>query len=119
MKCCYERAVAAGGRCLTQGNPMKPLTPLSRDRAETLAAQALAWLAQDPDRIGAFLGWAGTGPDALRARLRDPGLMIAVLDFLMLEDATVIAFCAEHGYDPLDVMRARGGLPGGEIVHWT
>ena len=42
--------------------------PSARDAAEALALSALGWIAEDPERIGAFLGQSGLDPDVLRAR---------------------------------------------------
>ena len=92
---------------------------MDRRKSEAIALEALGWLAADPDLVGAFLAEAGTGPEALRARAREPEFLGFVLDFLLAEDARVIAFCGAAGL-PFDaLMRARGALPGGESVHWT
>jgi hypothetical protein len=92
---------------------------MTRAKAEVFAAQVLDWLAQDHGRIGAFLGWSGESPGSLRARLADPGLLLAVIEFLMLDESLLLAACAELGVPPETPMHARAALPGGETVHWT
>lgn len=92
---------------------------MTRAAAEGFATQVLAWLAEDHGRIGAFLGWSGESPDGLRARLADPALLLAVLEFLMLDDSMVIEACQALDYPPETPMQARQALPGGETIHWT
>lgn len=91
----------------------------SQETAETVAAQALAWLAADPDLFGVFLGTSGASQDDVKALLQDPGFLGSVLDFILMDDAWVVAFCDANtlAYDA--PMRARAALPGGEQVHWT
>jgi hypothetical protein len=66
-----------------------------RDQAETVALEALGWM-------------AGAGD-----------LLAAVLDHLLTEDAWVAGFCAATGHRPDALQRARALLPGGAAPHWT
>lgn len=91
----------------------------SADAAETLALDALAWLAGNEDLLPVFMGATGAGAEDLRSRAGEPEFLGSVLDFLMMDDAWVIAFCEARGL-PFDTpMRARAALPGGGEVHWT
>lgn len=92
---------------------------MTREGAETLAARVLAWLAEDHARIGGFLDWSGESPASLRARLDDPGLLLAVLDYLLLDEALLIEACAALDLPPETPMRAKAALPGGADFHWT
>ena len=92
---------------------------MTRDAAEVFAARVLAWLAEDAARIEAFLGWSGESPSTLRKRIGDPGLLLAVIDFLMLDEAQLIEACGALGVPPETPMRARAALPGGDDPHWT
>lgn len=87
--------------------------------AEVIGLQALAWLAGHDELFPAFLTASGASPDTLASRATEPAFLIAVLDFLMIEDAWLIGFCDTVGlpYDTID--RARQSLPGGARVHWT
>lgn len=93
--------------------------PISAEAAETLALQALSWLVGNDDLLPVFLGATGTSEDDLKARAADPEFLGSVLDFLMMDDAWIIAFCdsGDIGYE--QPMLARAALPGGEQVHWT
>ena len=92
---------------------------LSADAAETLALQALAWLMTQDELVPVFLGSTGASEADLRARAGEADFLGSVLDFLLMDDAWVIAFCdsAEIPYDR--VMPARAALPGGAQTHWT
>ena len=99
-------------------NP-KENAKIGRESAETIAAQALAWVAGDPERINGFLNLCGLSPQDLMAQAADPRILGAVLDFVMTEDHMVIAFCDEVGLAYTVPQAARAALPGGEIWHWT
>jgi hypothetical protein len=91
----------------------------SQDSAETLALQALAWLAAHDDLLPVFLNATGASEGDLAKRASDPEFLGAVLDFLMMDDAWVIGFC-DHVAIPYErIMEARAALPGGDQVHWT
>lgn len=94
-------------------------TPLPATQAEVLALQALGWIAGQDDLLAGLLGASGATLDDLRARAGDPAFLAAVLDFVLLEDASVLAFAAHAGVAPDRVLRARAGLPGGDLPHWT
>lgn len=87
--------------------------------AETVGAQALAWLAGQDDLLGVFLGASGLSSGDLRTRMADPEMLGAVLDFVMMDDSWVVAFCDAHHHAYDVPARARTALPGGEQVHWT
>lgn len=95
------------------------MQPLPRDRSEALALQALVWLSSQDALLPVFLGWSGMAPDELRARLRDPDLLPAILDFVLLEDDSVLALAEHLDLPPDMILRARAGLPGGDLPNWT
>ncbi|TNF64407.1 MAG: DUF3572 family protein [Rhodobacteraceae bacterium] len=91
----------------------------AQDAAETLALQALAWLVGNDDLLPAFLNATGASEADLRARAGEAEFLGSVLDFLMMDDAWVIAFCDAAGLAYDQPMRARAALPGGAQMHWT
>lgn len=95
------------------------MTPLTRDSAEVLAIEALSWLVGNEDLLPVFLGSTGATGSDLRQRAKDAEFLASVLDFLLMDDAWISAFCAAAGYRPDFPMRARAALPGGEAVNWT
>ena len=92
---------------------------MTEDRAETIAIEALGWLAAEEDLLPVFLGASGASMEDVKNRAGDPEFLGAVLDFLTMDDAWVVGFCDAAGL-PYDAPRqARQALPGGGEVHWT
>ena len=100
--------------CKNGGKPMD-----RREMAEVLALQALAWLMSDDALAGQFLAASGADRGDLASRAGDGAFLGGVLDFLMEEDARVIAFCDQAGLAYERPMQARAALPGGASWHWT
>ena len=92
---------------------------MTQDQAETIALQALGWIASSDDLLDVFMGATGSGRDELRARAQETEFLAAVLDFLVMDDKWVTGFCDATGVPYDTPMRARAALPGGEQVHWT
>ena len=90
-----------------------------RESAETLAIQALAWLVANEDLLPVFMGSTGLSADDLRSRATEPEFLGSVLDFLLMDDAWIVAFCDATGLRYDAPMLARAALPGGESLHWT
>ncbi len=90
-----------------------------QEAAETLALKVLTWLAADDDLFGVFLGATGAAAPDIATNAAKPEFLGAVLDFVLMDDAWVTAFC-DAAHVPYDaVMSARQALPGGEQVNWT
>ena len=87
---------------------------MRRDAAESLAVQALGFLAGEPERLARFLALTGIGPDRVRAAAATPGFLAGVLDHVASEDALATAFAAEAGIKPEEVATARRMLGSGE-----
>ena len=92
---------------------------MSPDLAQTIALQALGWLASNEELCPLFFGSTGGTVDELRARATDPVFQASVLEFLTMDDAWVIAFCDAHDMKYDQLLMARYALPGAEAVHWT
>ena len=90
-----------------------------RDTAETTALRALAWLIENDELLPVFLGSTGVSLADMRARAQDADFLGAVLDFLMMDDAWVIAFCNAAGLEYGVPGAARAALPGGAAPDWT
>ena len=72
---------------------------MKQDVAETIALAALGWLAGDDELLPVFLGATGATEADVRAGAEDPVFLGAVLDFLIMNDAWVVAFCDRQGLD--------------------
>jgi len=92
---------------------------MKQEAAETTALKALAWLISREDLISNFLGATGAAADDLGARAADPVFLGSVLDFLIMDDEWVVAFCDAVDLPYEQPMKARQALPGGQDVSWT
>jgi hypothetical protein len=78
-----------------------------REAAEGLAIDALTFIAADPARLERFIALSGLSVDDLRAAAAEPGFFSAVLDFIASDEAQLLAFAANGGFDPATVAKAR------------
>ena len=92
---------------------------MTPERAETIALQALGWLAADDDLCGTFLGATGGTLDDMRQRAAEPAFLASVLGFLTMNDDWIIGFCDSVGLNYDKPLRALHALPGSERVEWT
>lgn len=92
---------------------------ISQDGAEQLAIKAIVWLAGNDELLPVFMGSTGADESAFREGVSKPEFQTSVLDFIMMDDAWVIAFCNNEGIPYDRLMQARAALPGGQSVHWT
>jgi hypothetical protein len=86
---------------------------LSKDRAETVALQALAFVAADEELLPQLAGATGAGLEDARERAQDPAFLAGILEFLCMEDRWIRRFCDEAGlgYEvPMQALMALGGL---------
>lgn len=90
-----------------------------QEAAETLALQALTWLAADDELFPVFLGATGASAADIAADAGKPAFLGSVLDFLLSDDAWVTAFCDAASLPYGAPMQARMALPGGEQINWT
>ena len=92
---------------------------MNQEQAEILALKALGWLAGNDELLPVFLGSTGASAEDLRVRAQDCEFLSSVLEFLMMDDAWIVAFCDAEGLNYADPARARAALPGARAVHWT
>lgn len=92
---------------------------LSWDSAETVGLKGLTWLVGNDDLLPVFMGTTGATEADVRAGAQDSAYLGSVLDFILMDDAWVIAFCTAHGLPNDAPMRARAELPGGAQINWT
>lgn len=88
-------------------------------QAESLAFQALEWMAGRRETLVSFLTASGLEVGDLASVATEPAFATAVLDFLLGDERLVTAFCESAGLRPEAPLEARAALPGGAEVHWT
>lgn len=97
---------------LTEGKMDKKMNAASADPefAETLAIEALGFLAADPERLARFLRLTGMEPATIRRSAREPGFLSGVLEYVLGDEALLVAFCTQAGRDPARVEPAHRAL---------
>jgi hypothetical protein len=81
---------------------------------ETIALQALAYLAARPELLEAFLAQTGLRPETVRAAAVAPGFLPAVIEHILANEAMLIEFADEQGIDPASVAAAHAKLTHAE-----
>ena len=85
---------------------------ITRKIAETLAIQALGFMAGDPERLGAFLAVTGIGPEMIRKAAAEPAFLAGVLDYVVADEPLLIAVAEQAGVTPQDIEHAQAVLSG-------
>jgi hypothetical protein len=85
---------------------------LTREAAEAVGVQALAYLAEDPERLGRFLALSGLGPETIRAAAHDPAFLAGVLEYVIGDEALLLALAAHVQVAPERVGEAHAALAG-------
>ncbi|WP_148259282.1 DUF3572 domain-containing protein [Polymorphum gilvum] len=87
------------------------------EKAEEIATEALLHLTRDPDQVGRFLAVSGIGPESIRTAASEPGFLAGVLEFLMTDEALLLAYCENAGVRPTMIAAARFVLAGDPADH--
>ena len=67
---------------------------------ETIALEALTFVAGDAVELGRFLALSGLSPGDLRRKAGDLDTLRSVIDYVLGHEATARAFAEAHGYRP-------------------
>jgi hypothetical protein len=84
--------------------------PVSHDEAESLAIEALGFLAGDPELLSRFLALTGIEVDSLRSAAAQPGFLGGVLAFIAGHEKTLTDFAAAAGRTPETIAAAHRAL---------
>jgi len=85
---------------------------MQKDAAETIAANALNFLARDAERLVRFLDLSGLSPGSIRDAARDPGFLAGVLDYVCANETLLLGFADQYEITPANVEKARSALSG-------
>ncbi|MFN3233642.1 MAG: DUF3572 domain-containing protein [Alphaproteobacteria bacterium] len=92
---------------------------MTPEHAQTVALQALAFIAMDEDALNGLLNLTGLDIGTLRLRANDPELQAGVLDYLLQHEPRLLAFCEHIDVKPDTPAKARALLPGADFPHYT
>ncbi len=87
-------------------------SPLSREDAQEIAIRTLTFLAGDEERMSRFLALSGMGPQDIRDNANEAGFHVALLDYLMSDEALLLTFCGNENIDPQLIAPAHHLLEG-------
>lgn len=93
--------------------------PKGQEFAEIVGLKALGWIAGHDELLPVFLGATGAGADELRERAAEVDFLASVLDFLLMDDDWIIAFCDAEGLGYEQPRQARAALPGAAVADWA
>lgn len=88
--------------------------PMSTDQAESIALQALAFLASDSELLPRFLALTGIDPGEIRKAAAEPGFLAGVLAFFMAHEPSLLKLAEVVGLKPEDLDAAAHALPAGD-----
>jgi hypothetical protein len=100
-------------------DPFKPYQPRQRavppprltvEGAEAVALQAVAFLVADQELLARFAAVTGCGLEDLSRRITERSFLAGVLDFLLADEAAVLAFANHAELAPETPMLARERL---------
>ena len=73
---------------------------------DSIAIQALTFIADNPDQAERFLALSGIGLGDLRRAAADPGFLLGVMDYVVGDEPLLLLVAAEAGVPPEAVVRA-------------
>ncbi len=79
--------------------------------AGTVALQAISWIVGDDGMRDRFVAITGCSGDDLRQRIDQPTFLGSVLDFILADEQSLLAFAEHAGLPPELPMLARSKLP--------
>lgn len=97
---------------------MKPVYT-DQNRAEAVALLALGYIIAETHLRESFLTASGLEPSGLAQLAADRGFLAGVLEFLLADEAALLAFCEACHIKPAEPAMARALLPGGSAPEWT
>jgi hypothetical protein len=77
-----------------------------------LAIQALAFIAEEAERLDGFLSLTGLERERIREAAREPSFLAGVLEHMLSDESLLIAFSQSAGIDPAEIARASSVLGG-------
>lgn len=88
---------------------------MNTDQAQSIALKALIFLVSDQDRAGTFMAATGIAPDDLSKGAADGDFLAGIIDYILGDEALVVAFAEGENLKPEKIAAVRRALPGGQI----
>jgi Protein of unknown function (DUF3572) len=81
------------------------------DAASDIALKLLSFMADD-GALFRFMDISGIDPQSLKNQIAEPSFHAALLDFALSDETLLLAFAANAGLNPAEIIRFRSKLPG-------
>jgi len=85
---------------------------MTLEAAETIALKALAYLANRADALERFLTLSGMDTAGLRERADEAGFLAGVVEFVLMDETLLVAFCEDEALNAKSVHLASATLSG-------
>lgn len=92
---------------------------MNEEFAETLALQALSFVANDEDMLIAYLHLSGMTLESLKKSASHKETLASILDFLLQNEKRLLEFCQSYSIPPDVPAKARRLLPGGDEIPYS
>jgi hypothetical protein len=86
---------------------------MTPNQAATVALKGLAYLVNSEPDLNRFTELSGVDRDGIRERADEPEFLVAILDFMLANEAVLVDFCQGTCIDTRAVHQARHTLSGG------
>ena len=89
---------------------------LTTDSASDIAIHGLQFIAGDPEQLSRFVALTGIDPGEIRQLAGTTDFLVAILDFFLSDEPTLLAFTSSHNIDPTHIQAARQALAPEEVI---
>ena len=83
---------------------------MTPEAAKELSLKGIGYLAGNHEELARFLSLSGLAPEDIRSQATQHAFQIAILDFFLGHEPTLVAFAASVGIDPADIATAKRTL---------
>ncbi|MBL4892737.1 MAG: DUF3572 domain-containing protein [Rhizobiaceae bacterium] len=80
---------------------------MNETNAKAVAIQILEYLAGDQEQLSRFMALTGIEASEMRQMAGSTPFMVALLDYLLGNEPTLLSFTAERNIAPDDILKAR------------
>ena len=80
---------------------------MTPEAASDIAISGLQFIAGDGEQLSRFVSLCGVSPDEMRTIAHSREFMVAILDYFMGDEPTLLAFAASTNIEPSDIPKAK------------
>lgn len=80
---------------------------MTPETASDIAISGLQFIAGDSEQLSRFVALSGVSPDEMRSMAQSEAFLVAILDYFLGDEPTLLAFATSANIDPMDIPRAK------------